>query len=47
MLQVGVRAADVPDARRMPAHLIVCVDTSDSMQRGARLEMVQAALRAR
>src|SRR5262249_11476160 len=46
MLQVGVRSSDVPDGARKPAHLIVCIDVSNSMQRGARLEVTQAALRS-
>lgn len=45
LLQVGVRAADVEVPQRGPAHLIVCVDVSSSMQRGARLEQAQQALR--
>jgi Ca-activated chloride channel family protein len=45
LLQVGVRAAEVEVPKRGPAHLIVCVDVSSSMQRGARLEQAQQALR--
>jgi hypothetical protein len=44
LLQVAVRAAEVADAPRKPVHLIICVDVAASMQRGARLEMVQQAL---
>lgn len=44
LLQVGVQAAATDIANHPPAHLIVCIDTSAGMQRGARLEMTRAAL---
>ena len=45
MLLVGVQAGkSLPDAR-VPAHVVVAVDTSISMQRSSRLEITRQALR--
>lgn len=43
---VGLRARDVAGKDRAPAHLVFVIDTSSSMAKGARLLLVQDALRA-
>lgn len=44
LLQVGVQTAELAKTKRNPSHLIICVDVSASMHRGARLEQAQTAL---
>lgn len=45
LVQIGVRARDVPDGDRPAAHLTLAVDVSASMGQGGRLGMVRRALK--
>ena len=45
LLRLGVRARDIPDTGRAPAHLVFVIDISGSMDREDRLGLVKQALR--
>ncbi len=45
LLQLGVQAGDTTQSKRSPVHLVVAVDTSNSMNWGGRLSLIQQALR--
>ena len=45
LLQVGVQARQIDDAKHAPLHLVLLIDTSTSMRWGSRMEIVRRALR--
>ncbi|MBD3162524.1 MAG: DUF3520 domain-containing protein [Candidatus Eisenbacteria bacterium] len=45
LLRIGIKARSIPDGERDPVDLILVIDTSGSMQRENRLELVKRALR--
>ncbi|MEM1183179.1 MAG: von Willebrand factor type A domain-containing protein, partial [Acidobacteriota bacterium] len=45
LVRIGVRARDLLDAPRRPSRLTFVVDTSGSMRKGDRLELVKSSLR--
>ena len=44
LLQVGVQARQIDNAKHSPVHLVLLIDTSTSMLWGSRMEIVRRAL---